>query len=633
MPLCTRRTIRRAALVALICGAVLYAQAAVADLCAYVALHGRDEVALIDTVRNEVTGRIPMPGHPSDVVVSQDGSTAYVLAGGSVAVVDTSRHVVTRTIPVPASCGDRIALSPDGTTLYVPGRRAALSIIDAATGVVRWLLRLEPLSYHCGCTNSSVTFSPDGSTASIPRDFCSAMVIFDTATAEVSSRISGLGYDPMDSVRSPDGAVLYVADSYEGVAAVDLGTGGVTWLDLPCEPHAFCVYRGIAGTPDGAQLYVIRKVSSQDGFANGILVFDTTTRTIVRVLSFGSGWTELDDMGLVQVAFTPDGSQAYVAAPDRVMVLRTATDEIVADIPLDSAPDRLTVASVGGACLAKPSTPPPTSTPAPTATRIPMWTSTPAACSSGRGACVVVGNANARPGERVSVGVAVYPRGLVLETLRNEIAFDALAPIAARANGRPDCGAANYWDFEFLPEGCTPQIDCTAVRARLDALNDLWDGEVLYDCRVEIAAGAPAGAYPLRMQAVTVTDHTDKTVAATEVSGVVVVADTQEAAPEASSGGCAVVPAPRGKAGGTWLLLLALVLVHCANRSIGRPSPGGPSTLRRPSRGAPFAGAIRRPRGQSTQCLALCFDLGHDLRPAPAVQRRGRPKIVQRNCV
>ena len=56
--------------------------------------------------------------------------------------------------------------------------------------------------------------------------------------------------------------------------------------------------------------------------------------------------------------------------------------------------------------------------------------------------------------------------------------------------------------------------------------------------------------------------------------------------------------------------------------------------MERPGRRLPRAappGGLCRPGGEAAQRLAPVFDLGHDLRPAYAVQRAGGAKLVERN--
>ena len=57
---------------------------------------------------------------PVALVVSSDGKRVYVGNGnGTVSVIDTTRNAVTATIPVGSFSIAGLALSPDGSRLYV----------------------------------------------------------------------------------------------------------------------------------------------------------------------------------------------------------------------------------------------------------------------------------------------------------------------------------------------------------------------------------------------------------------------------------------------------------------------------------------------------------------------------------
>jgi hypothetical protein len=73
--------------------------------------------------------------------------------------------------------------------------------------------------------------------------------------------------------------------------------------------------------------------------------------------------------------------------------------------------------------------------------------------------------------------------------------------ISANAPGcsvNPAIGKGGF--FSFLPSGCTPLEDCTAIRALIvavDNLNAIPDGSTLYSCNVAISPGATAGDHGL----------------------------------------------------------------------------------------------------------------------------------------
>jgi cell division septation protein DedD len=107
-----------------------------------------------------------------------------------------------------------------------------------------------------------------------------------------------------------------------------------------------------------------------------------------------------------------------------------------------------------------------------------------------------IGSVLASPGETVPIEVtlATGPAASVAAT-ENEIGYVRGAEIADDGSGNPDCAVnpdlGKTGDFTFLPEGCTPGVDCNAVRASVTGGQDLLpDGSILYSCNVTVAEGA-----------------------------------------------------------------------------------------------------------------------------------------------
>lgn len=109
----------------------------------------------------------------------------------------------------------------------------------------------------------------------------------------------------------------------------------------------------------------------------------------------------------------------------------------------------------------------------------------------------------------------------------NEITFDALTPIEATSDGKPDCTVEptidkNGTDFLFLPFGCDPGTTCTGVRAfvlALDNTTPIPSGSALYECAVRIASNATLGTYPLQNGNAVASDPLGQPVTARGVAG------------------------------------------------------------------------------------------------------------------
>jgi endoglycosylceramidase len=126
------------------------------------------------------------------------------------------------------------------------------------------------------------------------------------------------------------------------------------------------------------------------------------------------------------------------------------------------------------------------------------------------------------------VAVSLANGGDVAGT-QNDIGFDPLAPIAAKANGKPDCAVneainKGATSFAFQPPNCNPGSNCTGVRAivlAVDNVDAIAVGAILYTCRVSISEDASTGDYPLRCSNALASDPDGNALAATCSDGFV----------------------------------------------------------------------------------------------------------------
>jgi hypothetical protein len=222
------------------------------------------------------------------------------------------------------------------------------------------------------------------------------------------------------------------------------------------------------------------------------------------------------------------------------------------------------------------STPTITPTPSVTATRTLRPLPTPKQCGPGT-ACLLIGTAVGAPGARVTVAVTLLPNERSIAGTQNDIGFSSTAAIAALSDGTPDCAVnpgldKNGTAFAFLPNGCTPGIDCVAVRAIVLSLKEsdaILSAAVLYTCAVDIAASAAPGRYLLTNQNAQASDPGGGAKQLGVGDGYVLVASPSPADPPS---GCALTPT-RGR-DEFWVLALAgvLIVVQRASRVSGRPS-------------------------------------------------------------
>ncbi|MGH7789344.1 MAG: hypothetical protein ACRERC_20910 [Candidatus Binatia bacterium] len=121
----------------------------------------------------------------------------------------------------------------------------------------------------------------------------------------------------------------------------------------------------------------------------------------------------------------------------------------------------------------------------------------------------VAATAGSRAAVSVALGVLTGTASTVVST-SNEIGFEPETPVAALPAGAPDGVPDCLLDaslnktaaFAFLPPGCTPGSDCTAVRAVVADPFDsgpIPDMATLYSCTIAVASDAAPGEYPLSL--------------------------------------------------------------------------------------------------------------------------------------
>jgi hypothetical protein len=140
--------------------------------------------------------------------------------------------------------------------------------------------------------------------------------------------------------------------------------------------------------------------------------------------------------------------------------------------------------------------------------------------------------AAASPGTQVSVSATLHTNGALVAGTQNDISFDPNAPIAANADGEPDCVvnpdiAKDATVFAFRPNGCSGTT-CTAIRAIVlatDNVDAIVADAVLYTCKVNVANDA-AGFYPLTVTGLFLSDPDGAKVPdATGIDGAIIVGD------------------------------------------------------------------------------------------------------------
>lgn len=169
-----------------------------------VTVEGAKQIAVLNAADLSEVSRIDLPGEPDGIAAGPDGTYFTALSNRSaVAQVDIATGEVLRTITVQDDPTD-VEVSPDGSTLYVVNLDAeTVSVVDIASGGVQ-------RSIPVGTSPSSITVSLDGAYAYVTNFRGGDIDVIDTASNEVINTIS-LEYQPAYMALSPDGTRGYVS--------------------------------------------------------------------------------------------------------------------------------------------------------------------------------------------------------------------------------------------------------------------------------------------------------------------------------------------------------------------------------------------------------------------------------------
>ena len=214
---------------------------------AFVGNRGSENVAVINTASNTVTATIPVGSQPFGITVSPDGSRVYATCTDGLVVINALTNAIISTNP--AVNGTGLALSPDGSHLYVAPRaeyNTSITVVNTATNAVIDNIPVDSL------TLAGVCVSPDGSRVYVagsrltptPANYFGIVLIVNTATDAIIGSVKFTSPDEAYGISiTPDGSLLYVPNGVTHPGTVSLiSTTTNTVLDkiqVGMDPVAF----------------------------------------------------------------------------------------------------------------------------------------------------------------------------------------------------------------------------------------------------------------------------------------------------------------------------------------------------------------------------------------------------------
>jgi YVTN family beta-propeller protein len=288
---------------------------------------GESTIALVIPERPEAIKKITTRKHPQDIVMSPDGSLAYVAEmgtteapGNTVAVIDLrSRQIVKRFSLGRVTLPHMLALSRAGRTLWAAcAPENAIVELDTRDGAVRKIWDTQQKGSYL------FVVTPDERKLYVAN--------FDMGTVSVISRSDGsvrivvLGGQPIGIDVSPDGGEVLVSNfQNSSIAVIDTATDRIRQTF----PAAGDGPARVKFTPDGRQVWITQSRS------NELVIFAAAQHRIIRRIPTGRF-----SKGLL---ILPDGQHGFVSAMEdnEVEEVDVAAGRVLERMRTGTAPEGL----------------------------------------------------------------------------------------------------------------------------------------------------------------------------------------------------------------------------------------------------------------------------------------------------
>jgi YVTN family beta-propeller protein len=257
-------------------------------------------LAIVDPADLHVVARIPVGDDPHEVVASTDGKTAYVSNYGfgafhTLCVIDLINQKQVRFIDLGALRGPHGLQFALGKVFFTAEAARAIGSYDPASGTIDWIMGTGQDRTHM------LFVFPDGKRI--------ATTNVNAATVTIMEQVPALPTGP-----PPDMVVPAGFNSGGPPPGPPRPPGGPSWK-LTVIP----VGRGSEGfdvSPDLKKGWV---ANAQDGT---ISIIDLASKSVISTL-------DINARGANRLKFSPDGKLALISAGPEVVVVDTATHQVV----------------------------------------------------------------------------------------------------------------------------------------------------------------------------------------------------------------------------------------------------------------------------------------------------------------
>lgn len=280
-------------------------------------------VAVIDSFTNAVLGTISVGGSPGTIVSTPDGSRVFVTVPSidRVAILDPATFSQTASVPV-GDAPSAAALAPSGDQLFILTTGGVVQVLDTVT---RNVIRSIPTA---GGSTGGMAVTADGTRLYVAHG---PITVIDTSASDSLGSFSS-GYSGIEV--SPDGSRVYASTGFMGTVQA-ISTASMTvvgTISIAGGPSAMDI------SPDGSRLYVAHaaafvmtsQYTGQIVPGRFISVVDTRTNTVGARIDLGGNSTG------VAVVVTPDRRRVYASVAAAVAVADVNTNLVVGSVPVST---------------------------------------------------------------------------------------------------------------------------------------------------------------------------------------------------------------------------------------------------------------------------------------------------------
>jgi YVTN family beta-propeller protein/VCBS repeat-containing protein len=287
----------------------------------------------ITPLLNTVIDTIDVGGNATGVAVSPDGTRLYVaVAGTGVVVIDTNTNIVTPIGGLADYFAYDIVVSPDGSQIYVGGSDRTGQGRDAVFEISTASLAVTATVPFGILGSPQIVLSPDGRYVYAYNRRTDTVEVIDTVTDNITATISGFGlFDGGDLALSPGGTRMYVG-AERAVKVVDIASNAIVGtIEIGAVVH------GVEVSSDG-QIYVNASTTA----GSFVAVIHPATNTITATFPVAQAVSTLGP----SLAISPDGDHLYALSFTDVTVIDTASGAVTT-IDVDGSPSGVAVSPDG----------------------------------------------------------------------------------------------------------------------------------------------------------------------------------------------------------------------------------------------------------------------------------------------